>query len=62
MGYAHCLTERNIWEKFNENRTMGSGDIEQAPNPRVNPLNTWVKFKENRQRVPEIWRGHKIQG
>ena len=39
MGYAHCLTGRNIWVKLNENRPKGSGDIERTRNSSVNPLN-----------------------
>ena len=38
MNSAHCLTERNIWVKFNENRPKGSGDMERTRNSRVNPL------------------------
>ena len=30
MGSAHCLTERNLWVKLNENRHKGSGDIERT--------------------------------
>ena len=25
---AHCLTKRSIWEKFNEDRLKGLGDME----------------------------------
>ena len=32
MGSAHCLTEINIWMKFIENHSKGSGDMEQTPN------------------------------
>ena len=39
MGYAHLVTEMNIWPKFNENPFRGKGDIEQTQNSRVNPLN-----------------------
>ena len=43
---AHCLTERNIWVKFNENHPKGSGDMERTQNSRVNPLTlslgSWV--------------------
>ena len=38
MSSAHCLTERNIWVKFNENRSKGFGDMEWARNSRVNPM------------------------
>ena len=27
---AHCLPERNICVRFNENRSKGSGDIERG--------------------------------
>ena len=37
-GSAHCLTERNIWVKFNVNRPKGSGDMERTRNSRVNHL------------------------
>ena len=30
IGSTHCLTERNIWVRFNENRPKGSGNIEQT--------------------------------
>ena len=30
MSSAHRLTERNIWVKFDENRSKGSGDIERT--------------------------------
>ena len=29
MYSAHCLTERNSLVKFNENRPIGSGDMEK---------------------------------
>ena len=32
MGSDHCLTEINIWVKFIENRSKGSGDMEQTQN------------------------------
>ena len=32
MGSGHCLTEINIWAKFIENRSNGSGDMERTPN------------------------------
>ena len=35
---SHRLTERNIWVKFNENRSKGSADMEQTWNWRVNPM------------------------
>ena len=38
MCSAHCLTERNIWVKFNENHTKSSGDMERTQNSIVNPL------------------------
>ena len=38
MGSAQRLTERSIYVKFNENRSKGSGDIEQTRNSRVNPM------------------------
>ena len=38
MYSAHCLTEWNIWVKFNENRLMGSGGIERTQNPRIYDL------------------------
>ena len=38
MYSAHCLTERNILVKFNENCPKGSGDMEGARNSGVNPL------------------------
>ena len=38
MCSAHRLTERNIWVKFNENQSKGSGDMEITRNSRVNPL------------------------
>ena len=30
MGSAHWLTEANIWPKFNENLSKGSGDMERT--------------------------------
>ena len=30
MGSAHRLTEMNIWSKFNENLSRGSGDMEKT--------------------------------
>ena len=30
LGYAYHPTERNIWVKFNENGSAGSGDMEQT--------------------------------
>ena len=30
MCFAHRLTKRNIYVKFNENRSKGSGDIERT--------------------------------
>ena len=33
---AHCLTERNIWVKFNENHLKVTGDMERTRNSRVN--------------------------
>ena len=30
MGSVRCLTVRNIWVKFNENRSNGSGDMERT--------------------------------
>ena len=30
MDFAHRLTERNIWVKFNENRSKGTGDMERT--------------------------------
>ena len=30
MGFAHRLTEVNIWPKFNENLSKGSGDMERT--------------------------------
>ena len=38
ISSSHYLTKRNIWVKVNENRLKGSGDMEQKPNSRVNPL------------------------
>ena len=38
MRLAHCLTERNIWRKFKENRPKGSGDMERTRHSRVSPL------------------------
>ena len=38
MCFAHCLTERNIWVKFNENRPKGSGDVEITRNSSVIPF------------------------
>ena len=38
MGFAHSLTERNIWVKFNGNRLKDSVDIERTQNSKVNPL------------------------
>ena len=46
INSAHCLTERIIWLKFNENRPMGYRDMERTQNSRVNPLTlslgSWV--------------------
>ena len=28
--YVHCLTKRNIWAKFHENRPKDSGAIERT--------------------------------
>ena len=39
MGSTHHLTERNLWVKFNENHSKGSGDMERTRNSRVNPMN-----------------------
>ena len=30
MGSAHCLTKANIWPKFHENLSKGSGDMERT--------------------------------
>ena len=30
MGFAHRLTERNIWVKLNENRSKGKRDMERT--------------------------------
>ena len=38
MGSAHQLTERNIWEMFNENLTKDWRDMELTQNSRVNPM------------------------
>ena len=38
MSSAQHLTEINIWVKFNENRSKGSADMEQAQISRVNPM------------------------
>ena len=38
IGPAHCLTERNVWVEFNENRSKGSGDMEWTWIERVNPI------------------------
>ena len=38
IGSALCLTKRNIWVKFNENRLKGSWDMELTRNSRVNPM------------------------
>ena len=38
MCSTQCLTERNIWVKFNENQPKGSEDIEKTRNSRVNAL------------------------
>ena len=32
IGSAYCLTERDIWVKFNENHLKGSGDMERTRN------------------------------
>ena len=32
------LSERNIWVKFNQNRPMGSVNMERTQKSRVNPL------------------------
>ena len=38
MGSAYRLTERNIWEKFNENRWKDSRDMEWTQHSMVNPM------------------------
>ena len=38
IGSAHCLTEINIWVKFNENRSKGSRDMGRTPNSTGNPM------------------------
>ena len=38
MCSAHRLIERNIWVKFNENCSKGSGDLERKQNPWVNSM------------------------
>ena len=38
IGSAQCLTERNTWVKFNENRSKGTGDKERTQNSRVNHM------------------------
>ena len=35
---AHRTTKRNIWAKFHENGSNGSGDMERTRNSRANPL------------------------
>ena len=35
MHSAHCLTERNVWVKFNENRSKASGGMERTKNSRI---------------------------
>ena len=37
IGSEHCLTERNIWVRFNENPLKSLGDMERTRNSRVNP-------------------------
>ena len=32
IGFAHHITERIIWVKFNENRSKGLGDVEWKQN------------------------------
>ena len=43
IGSKHCLTERNIWVKFNENPPKGSSDMEGTPNSWVNPLTCHIE-------------------
>ena len=38
IGSAHRRTERNIWVKFIENRSKGSGDMGRIQNSRVNHM------------------------
>ena len=38
IGSANRLTERNIWVKFNENHSKGSGDMEWTRISRVNSI------------------------
>ena len=38
MDSENQLNERKIQVKSNENRSKGSGDMEQTQNSRVNPL------------------------
>ena len=45
MGSAHCLTEINIWMKVDENRSKGSGDMEQTPYSRVKPMTLNCDFE-----------------
>ena len=32
IGFAHRITERNIWVKFDENCSKGLGDVEWTQN------------------------------
>ena len=35
---AHCLINKNIWMRLNENRLKGTGDMERTQNSREIPM------------------------
>ena len=44
MVSAHGLIEINIWVKFIENRSKGSGDMEQTPNSKIKHMTLTYDF------------------